>query len=76
MGCTSGGAEADAGTMYPTTIEDVNGNTVTVNYLAGAGLASTNTNTSARISTIVDVRGGYAGDTYYFGWNWTLRYRM
>jgi hypothetical protein len=26
MGCTSGGTEADAGTMYPTTIEDSNGN--------------------------------------------------
>ena len=37
MGCTSSGGEADADTMYPTVIEDVNGNQVLIVYGAGAG---------------------------------------
>ena len=64
VACTSGGAEPDAGTMYPTTIEDVNGNQVLVTYLSGGGLPATAANTSARISTIQDVRGRYT-----FTWN-------
>ena len=38
MGCTSGGEEADAGTMYPTVIEDVSGNQVLVTYDTALGL--------------------------------------
>jgi hypothetical protein len=38
MGATSGGTEQDAGTMYPTTIEDTFGNQVFVWYDTGAGL--------------------------------------
>ncbi len=68
MGCTSGGTEADAGTMYPTIIEDVNGNQVIVTYQAGAGLPSGNTNTSARFSSLEDVRGK-GSSTYTFMWN-------
>jgi RHS repeat-associated protein len=56
MGSTSGGTEADAGTMYPTLIEDVNGNQVLINYQAGAGLAPTQINSSARINIIEDLR--------------------
>ena len=40
MGSVSGGDEQDArGTMYPTVLEDVNGNQVLVTYYSGAGLA-------------------------------------
>ena len=56
MGCTSGGTEADAGTMYPTVIEDVSGNEVLVSYQAGAGLPVSSINTSARITAIADAR--------------------
>src|SRR5205085_11493693 len=59
-GCTSGGTEADAGTLYPTIVEDVSGNQVIVVYNPGAGLPSTATNTSARISTIEDGRASVA----------------
>ena len=62
MGSVSQGGEQDAGTMYPTIIEDVNGNQVIVTYDAGAGLPSTATNSSARIVSIEDVRAlrGYS----------------
>jgi hypothetical protein len=56
MGCTSSSGEADADTMYPTTVEDVNGNQVLIVYGPGAGIPSAATNTSARIATITDVR--------------------
>ena len=54
MGCTSGGTEPDAGTMYPTVIENTSGNQVLVNYYQGNTL--TWTNSSARIQYIQDVR--------------------
>ena len=38
LGCTSGGIEQDAGTMYPTIIEDTSGNQVIVQYDTGTGL--------------------------------------
>ena len=60
MGSTSGGTEFDAGTMYPTIVEDVSGNQAIVTYLAAAGLSSSATNTSARISTIEDGRASYS----------------
>ena len=53
MGCTSGGQEADAGTMYPTVLEDTNGNQILVRY--GAGLGTSWANSSARIAEIDDV---------------------
>jgi len=43
MGSVSGGTEQDAGTMYPTIIEDVNGNQVIVAYAIGAGMTTANT---------------------------------
>ena len=70
MGCISGGTEADAGTMYPSVMEDSNGNQVLVRYYAGAGL--TWTNSSARIQEIEDVRAVYGGvdySTYTFTFN-------
>jgi hypothetical protein len=68
MGCTSGGNEFDAGTMYPTIAEDTYGNQVLVAYEAGAGLASTAINSSSRIATIEDVRGNGSAD-YTFTYN-------
>jgi hypothetical protein len=59
MGCASGGQEADAGTLYPTIIEDVHGNQIQVTYAPGAGLGVTNT--SARINLVADMRA--AGTT-------------
>src|SRR6266851_5453826 len=43
--------------MYPTLMEDTNGNQVAINYNAGGGLASANS--SSRIQTIQDLRGSY-----------------
>ena len=56
LGCTSAGTEQDAGTMYPTLLQDSNGNQVTIQYLHGAGV--TWVNSSARIQTVQDVRLG------------------
>jgi RHS repeat-associated protein len=67
MGCTSGGAEPDAGTIYPTIIEDVSGNQVTIVYAPGAGLTSANT--SARIVGINDGRAASGGASYSFNYN-------
>ena len=67
MGCTSAGSEPDAGTMYPTTIENSNGNQVLIYYYSGNGYPSLNS--SARIRYIQDVRAipeGSAFETYYF----------
>jgi len=55
MGSTSGGTEQDAGTMYPTLMEDSNGNQVTIQYNPGVGV-SWWANSSARPSLIFDVR--------------------
>lgn len=63
MGCTSAGTEQDAGTMYPTTMEDSNGNQVIVSYAAGAGVIWNNS--SGRIQSIEDVRGNGSA-TYQF----------
>ena len=56
LGCTSAGTEQDAGTMYPTLLQDSNGNQIIIQYLAGAGLSWRNS--SARIQTVQDVRLG------------------
>ena len=69
MGCTSSSGEADSGTMYPTTIEDVNGNQILIVYKAGAGIPVSTSNTSARISTIQDARVSNMGPTYVFTYN-------
>jgi hypothetical protein len=66
MGCTSAGAEQDAGTLYPTVVEDSNGNQIIVSYMAGAGVSWNNSN--ARISTIEDTR---AAPAYQFSYSST-----
>jgi hypothetical protein len=56
MGSISSGLENDAGTRYPTVIEDRNGNQITITYQPGNGLGGTNS--SARITQICDPRAG------------------
>ena len=64
MGCISSGTEQDAGAMYPTLMQDSNGNQITVTYLPGAGpyaaqrAGANPPNSSARISQIMDSRSG------------------
>ncbi|WP_263385931.1 RHS repeat domain-containing protein [Granulicella arctica] len=60
FGSVAGPHEDDAGTMYPTLIQDTNGNQIVVSYLAGIG--QTGSNSSGRISQIQDARAGFAGD--------------
>ena len=68
MGCTSAGTEQDAGTMYPTTMQDSNGNQILMRYQSGVGTGWTNS--SARITDIEDVRAPYSvygnSTTYHF----------
>jgi len=59
MAAASAGIEQDAGTMYPTLMEDTNGNQVTIAYQNG--LSSPLANSSARISSVEDVRAIYTG---------------
>jgi hypothetical protein len=66
FGCQSAGTEEDGGTLYPTVMEDSNGNQITVVYNAGLSLPATSTNSSARISTISDVRT--SPTTYQFSY--------
>lgn len=66
MGCVSAGTEWDAGTLYPTLMEDSNGNEIFINYNDGVGV--TWTNSSSRISSIEDVRG-YGSADYVFAYN-------
>ena len=65
MGATSSGLEDDAGTLYPTLMQDTNGNQVTVRYSYGGGTLIPDS--SARIARIEDFRGP-SGVSYVFGW--------
>jgi RHS repeat-associated protein len=66
FGSISAGTEQDAGTMYPTLMEDSNGNQTLLVYNDGVG--TTWSNSSSRISTIEDVRGNGSPD-YTFTYN-------
>ena len=70
MYAQSAALEADAGTLYPTAMHDTNGNSITIQYQAGAGAMGANT--SARIQVINDGRSGPfipgAVPTYQFGY--------
>ena len=57
MGSISGAGEQDAGTRYPTVIQDRNGNQVVLTYQGSVG--GGNINTSARIWRIDDIRAVY-----------------
>lgn len=72
MGAVTSSGEPDAGTRYPTLMQDSNGNRVRVYYQHGSGV--TWPDSSARISEIEDVRailpGGYNSyRTYTFAYN-------
>jgi RHS repeat-associated protein len=54
MDCAAAASEADAGTLYPTLVQDPNGNQILIRYLPGVGLSTPNT--SSRISEIQDAR--------------------
>jgi hypothetical protein len=60
FGSLSAGTEQDAGTMYPTLMEDSNGNQTILVYNDGAG--TTWSDSSSRIATIEDVRGNGSPD--------------
>lgn len=66
MGAVSDGTEQDAGSMYPTVMQDSNGNQVLVTYQTGAQSPVIG-NSSARIATIEDDRAqGSPRVTYNF----------
>jgi len=67
MDALSGGTEDDAGTRYPTRMQDTNGNYVDLRYLTG--LNAPYANSSARISQVEDVRASTGGSTYTFTYN-------
>ena len=77
MGCVSSGEEQDAGTLYPTILEDRNGNQVIITYAVGTGVANyamqpgdIAKNSSARIVSIEDTRAtGTPRGTYNFTWD-------
>ncbi len=56
MGCASAAGEPDTGTLYPTVVEDTNGNQIIITY--GVGAAAKWVNSSARITMIEDARAG------------------
>ena len=65
MSAQSAALEDDAGTLYPSTMNDTNGNFITLTYLAGVG--SVAPNTSARIAAVDDSRAPNGGTgTYMF----------
>jgi len=66
MNVTSVSSEQDAGTIYPSLMEDTNGNQIQVTYAAAAGYSSGSFNTSSRIHTISDSRSSPA---YSAGYN-------
>ena len=63
MGCTSAGNESDAGSMYPTQMQDTNGNQIVIRYAVGMGVSWSNS--SARILEIEDVRASQTGGATY-----------
>ena len=62
MDCISGSTEVDAGSRYPTRIQNANGNYADITYKPAIG--SSSANTSARIENINDLRGQMAYITY------------
>jgi len=54
MGCESASGEPDAGALYPTLIQDRNGNQIIIRYMKGVG--SDRGDSSSRIMEIVDAR--------------------
>jgi RHS repeat-associated protein len=75
MGAVSSGAEEDAGTRYPTVIQDFNGNQCFIRYESGAGMIWTDT--SARITAVEDVRAVLVGSEYRtFSFSYTADHHL
>jgi YD repeat-containing protein len=70
MTVQSASAEQDSGTLYPSQIEDSNGNLISLTYGPAVGYPSQDTNTSSRITYITDARGFANGSlsTYTLSW--------
>jgi hypothetical protein len=68
FGSLSAGTEEDSGTMYPTQMNDSNGNYLSVTYDGAQGVGGTNS--SSRIIKVEDVRGNGAAD-YTFTYDLT-----
>jgi hypothetical protein len=66
FGSVSAGMEWDAGTQYPTLMEDSNGNQILLSYQAGVNTGWVNS--SGRISRIQDTRAGSSAYTYLFNY--------
>ena len=69
MGSLSSGMEEDAGTIYPTVMEDTNGNQISIAY--NPGMSLTAANSSGRINYIQDVRAGGCGMPNLCTYNFT-----
>jgi hypothetical protein len=67
MDCVSGGTEDDAGSRYPTKIQDSNGNFIILRY--ATGINATYTTSSARLTQIEDVRVNTSAATFTFTYN-------
>lgn len=69
MGCTSAASEQDAGTRYPTLVQDRHGNQIAITYAGAIGGGAYNS--SARLWRIDDVRSTAASNwvTYSFTYN-------
>jgi hypothetical protein len=65
--CISAGTEPDSGVMYPTLMEDTNGNQILIRYQQAASWA----NSSARITQIEDVRATGRSATVYATYDFT-----
>ena len=65
MNVVAAPGEPDAGTLYPSVMEDSNGNYITVQYCPGLGGGD---NASGRIKTITDVRVTSPYTTYMFNY--------
>jgi hypothetical protein len=63
FGCISASTEPDSGIMYPTLIEDSNGNQVKITYQTARGASWANS--SSRIALIEDVRATNPEGVYY-----------
>ena len=66
MDSMAASTEPDKGTRYPTKVQDSNGNYIVIEYKPGAGQGGVNS--SARISTIRDIRSS-PGNAYTFTYN-------
>ena len=69
FGCISAGSEPDSGVMYPTWIEDTNGNIIQIRYQTAPGASWPNS--SSRITQIEDVRAVNDGTGNYYTYSFT-----